>query len=205
MKNTTVICTGESQQHARNDFLPVTVETSLINALPFRISPLNEKAQTDFLQALSMAGFDNILDSIGNYFDFEGLACYSLTFIAVSSCQEGFLHYDTHKTSDDHELSRAFNIIIPLLLSNDTEPELNVASSIDGMIGRLRYQYDFAVMVGFWDRFPLMTLSDLASTTNPHFVFFKDGRQCASCNIRCFLQGSSSTRCNSVYCRYWRG
>ena len=99
-----------------------------------------------------MAGFDEILDSIGKYFGFTGLACYSLTFIAVSKCQKGFLHHDTSKTGEGFDTSRAFNIIIPLLLSNETEPELEVASDVDGMVGRLRYQYDFAVMVSEWAR-----------------------------------------------------
>ena len=113
-----------------------------------RISPLDEEAHTNFLQALSAARFDEVLDSIGNYFGFNGLACYSLTFIAVSKCHKGFLHVDTSNTGAGYDTSRAFNIIIPLLLSNDTAPELDVASNVDeNMIGRLRYQYHIAAMV----------------------------------------------------------
>jgi len=95
---------------------------------------------------LSAAGFDDILKSVGETFGLEGLAAYHLSFIGVSHCNEGFLHYDVTQTG-----KRAFNIIIPLILANETGPELDLRQ--DGSlepedVGRLRYRYDVASMVG---------------------------------------------------------
>jgi hypothetical protein len=111
------------------------------------ISPADEDSQNDYLRALSIAGFDEILSKIGEYFGFRGLACYHLTFIAVSRCSQGYMHYDLTGTADADDESRAFNIIIPLILSNETGPELDLRSDNEERVGRYRYQYDIATMV----------------------------------------------------------
>jgi hypothetical protein len=115
------------------------------------ISPADEVSQEHYLQALSAAGFDDILSKIGNYFGFKGLACFHLTFIAVSYCTKGFIHRDMTGTGKAANESRAFNVIIPLILSNETGPELDLGSygydEGKGEIGRFKYQYDVANMV----------------------------------------------------------
>ena len=58
------------------------------------ISPLDSYSHNDYLRALGKAGFDDVLVQIGNYFNLTGLACYHLSFIAVSHSQKGFIHYD---------------------------------------------------------------------------------------------------------------
>lgn len=74
------------------------------------ISPGDEFAHEDYLKALGEAGFDEVLQAIGDEFDhIDGLVCYHLTFIAVSHCTKGYMHYDFTGTEN-----RGFNLIIPL-------------------------------------------------------------------------------------------
>ena len=51
------------------------------------------------LQALQQAGFDDVLQSIGEYFNMKGLAVIQLTFIGVAWSNRGWLHYDTTEVS----------------------------------------------------------------------------------------------------------
>jgi hypothetical protein len=111
------------------------------------ISPLERNAHDDYLRALSAAGFDQVLQQMGEYFGLDGLACYHVTFIAVSHCQRGYIHYDVTHTGN-----RVFNVLIPLILANNTGPELDIQAGTTGdealPVGRLRYQYDVATLVG---------------------------------------------------------
>ena len=112
------------------------------------ISPLGAAAHEDYLRALGAAGFDEALKDIGEHFNFNGLACYHVTFIAVSHCTQGYMHYDLSETGE-----AAFNVIIPLILANETGPELDLqdrgaAEEDDWKVGRYRYQYDVASMMG---------------------------------------------------------
>eukprot|EP00538_Stauroneis_constricta_P004193 CAMPEP_0119571430 /NCGR_PEP_ID=MMETSP1352-20130426/44116_1 /TAXON_ID=265584 /ORGANISM="Stauroneis constricta, Strain CCMP1120" /LENGTH=829 /DNA_ID=CAMNT_0007621109 /DNA_START=132 /DNA_END=2621 /DNA_ORIENTATION=+ len=107
------------------------------------ISPSDQESQEDYLTALSASGFDETLDAIGKFFDMDGLAAYHVTFIGVSHSVRGFLHYDVTKTG-----VKVFNVIIPLILANATGPELDIRSSDAQDVGRLRYQYDIASMMG---------------------------------------------------------
>jgi hypothetical protein len=111
------------------------------------ISPMDGPSHDDYLRALSAAGFDDVLKHIGEHFGLEGLACYHITFIAVSYCTQGYLHYDISDTG-----AKVFNVIVPLILANETGPELDVQAdretNYDPEVGRLRYQYDVASMMG---------------------------------------------------------
>lgn len=108
------------------------------------ISPNNAATHLDFLQELGIAGFDEVLKRIGEHFDMDGLAVYHLSFIAVSHCSDGFIHKDIAGSG-----GKVFNIIIPLILAEDTGPELDVSEGDkNGLIGRMRYQYDVATMMG---------------------------------------------------------
>jgi hypothetical protein len=113
------------------------------------ISPGDERSQRSYLEALSAAGFDNILAKIGEHLGMDGLVAFHVTFIGVSHCTKGFVHYDTKNSG-----AKAFNIIIPLILANETGPELDLWDSKradDGgelLHGRYRYEYDVASMLG---------------------------------------------------------
>lgn len=115
------------------------------------ISPGDNPAHEHYLQALSVAGFDDVLSNIGEQLGLDSLVAFHVTFIGVSSATKGFLHYDVNATGQ-----KAFNIIIPLILANNTGPELDLANAPDNALdwfpnyraGRYRYEYDVASMMG---------------------------------------------------------
>ena len=55
------------------------------------ISLLDAYSHNDYLRALSAAGFDEVLQHVGEHFGFDGLACYHVTFIAVLHCNRGWV------------------------------------------------------------------------------------------------------------------
>mmetsp|Transcript_28062 Transcript_28062/g.61570 ORF Transcript_28062/g.61570 Transcript_28062/m.61570 type:complete len:286 (-) Transcript_28062:57-914(-) len=108
------------------------------------ISPADEEAHQDLLQALSVSGFDRVLRSVGEHFHFGGLAVYQISFITVSKCSDGRLHYDVSKTGN-----RAFNIIIPLRLAENSSPELEIqAENQSHTLGEYRYEKRAAILLG---------------------------------------------------------
>jgi hypothetical protein len=126
------------------------------------MSPNDDKSQRTYLEALGNAGFDDILESLGRHFNFTGLVCYQVTFIAVSKCSEGHLHTDFKNTHPDKNQSNAFNVIIPLLIpsssnsghanklsaglelaSRPTNPDSDIVET-----GYMNYRYGVAAMLG---------------------------------------------------------
>jgi SET domain len=120
-------------------------------------SPGAGPAHEHYLQALSVAGFDEVLKGIGEHLGMDGLVAFHVTFIGVSYSNRGYLHRDV-----DHTGGKVFNIIIPLLLANETGPELDLeiwkpdnfclkpdlAANEKCRIGRYRYEYDVASLMG---------------------------------------------------------
>ena len=114
-------------------------------------SPGGGPAHEHYLQALSVAGFDEILDGIGKYLGMDGLVAFHVTFIGVSFSNKGYLHHDVVESG-----AKVYNCIIPLILANDTGPELDLQEwrpdlpddEQDYKVGRYRYEYDVASMMG---------------------------------------------------------
>jgi hypothetical protein len=107
------------------------------------LSPGGAAAHEHYLQALSAAGFDDILDGIGRHLNMDGLVAFHVTFIAVTFSNRGYLHYDVQNTG-----GKVFNVIIPLMLANETGPELDLQESSKNSfdeetlrVGRYRYRY----------------------------------------------------------------
>jgi hypothetical protein len=107
------------------------------------ISPADEAANDDYLTVLSAGGFDQVLDSIGTYFDLDGLSAYHLSFIGVSQCERGFIHTDVNDSG-----VMAFNLIIPLMLVNGESPELEILSDDETTTRYYQYEYHVASMIG---------------------------------------------------------
>jgi SET domain len=115
------------------------------------LSPANWESQQSYIQALGAAGFDEVLASIGEKLSFDSLVAYQVTFIAVSVANKGMMHYDFLSTG-----AKAFNLIMPLILANETGPELDLREYSEGVddnahlfrSGRYRYEYDVASMIG---------------------------------------------------------
>ncbi len=107
------------------------------------LSPADESAHNDYLTILSAGGFDKVLESIGSYFNLNGLSAYHLSFIGVSQCERGFIHTDVN----DSGLA-AFNLIIPLMLVEGEDPELEILSDDETKTRFYQYEYNVASMIG---------------------------------------------------------
>ena len=108
------------------------------------ITPDDEKSNRDFLSALGEAGFDQILEGIGDHFGLEGIICYYPSFIAVSHCSGSYPHVDARNTS-----GKAFNIIFPVLQANESTPELMLGEDHYGpVVIPYRYEPEAAILLG---------------------------------------------------------
>ena len=113
------------------------------------LSPADNAAHEDYLQALGAAGFDEMLKSIGETLNMDGLVAFHVTFIAVSQSTRGYVHKDVGGTG-----AKVYNVIIPLELASETAPELDLQDdkyfSADGeaLVGRYRYEYNVGAMMG---------------------------------------------------------
>jgi hypothetical protein len=105
------------------------------------LSPGAAPAHEHYLQALTVAGFDEILTAVGQYLGMENIVIFHVTFIACSFSTKGFLHHDMNGTG-----GKMFNVIVPLILS-DNGPELDIQDinydeDMQGYrVGRYRYEY----------------------------------------------------------------
>jgi len=108
------------------------------------ISPADEKTHEEYLKVLAAGNFDKVLQGIGEYLGLESLVAYHLTFIGVSHSEKGFIHRDTHHTG-----ASVYNVIIPLMLEDDAEPELAMQDWDDeSRYGTLKYKVGMAAMMG---------------------------------------------------------
>ena len=113
------------------------------------ISPANEKSHEDYLRALSRGNFDKVLEGIGKALKLDSLVAYQLTFIGVSHTERGYAHHDTTTTKGG-----VYNVIIPLLLEDDGEPELLLwdfdppNDSKKGKRGGYKYKIGSAALMG---------------------------------------------------------
>jgi len=114
------------------------------------LSPADNDCHQNYLQALSLAGFNDTLKSIGESLGLKSIVVFHVTFIAVSISTKGYMHFDVTGTG-----GKAFNVIIPLILANETGPELDLQDSKRSRegegelkVGRNRYEYDVATVLG---------------------------------------------------------
>jgi hypothetical protein len=113
------------------------------------MSPGDEKSTQDWLEMLSAAGFDEMLKGIGETLGMKGLVAFHGTFMGISTSTKHYIHYDIKNTGDKH-----FNIIIPLIMANETGPELDLRDAkrtdSDGSLkfGRYPYEKGAAIMIG---------------------------------------------------------
>jgi hypothetical protein len=116
------------------------------NSDTHRVSPADEISHQDFLRALSAAGFDEILQQMGEYFELNHAAVYQVSLTAVS-------HRSSEKLNNVENTSKGhFNLMVPLMLVESTSPEVFVVSEIgqSGLVsaGQLHYRYDVATLWG---------------------------------------------------------
>jgi hypothetical protein len=108
------------------------------------LSPADNKSHEHYLQALSIAGFDDMLKGIGEFLGLDTLVVFHVTFIAVSQSTRGYVHTDVSDTG-----VRTFNVIVPLMKAENSPPELDIqADEVDGRIGRYPYELNVAALMG---------------------------------------------------------
>jgi len=107
------------------------------------ISPADEKTHEEYLRVLGKGDFDLVLKSIGEQLGLDGLVAYHLTFIGVSESVRGFVHHDTKGTGGS-----VYNVIIPLLLEEDVDPELILVDDKYEKKGGFKYSVGVASMMG---------------------------------------------------------
>jgi hypothetical protein len=107
------------------------------------ISPADAGSHEDYLRLLGESGFNELLEAVGERFGWEGLVCFHVTFIGVSECDEGYPHYDFHDTG-----GKGFNMIIPLILVNDSKAELDVHADSGEFVATYKYRKNVASMLG---------------------------------------------------------
>lgn len=106
------------------------------------ISPDDHEANNQFMQALSDAGFDQVLEAIGKKDGLDSITVYYPSFIAVSHCTGSNMHSDS--TEDGH-----FNVIFPVLqVENSSGPELIMGDDKTGLYVPYKYERDHAVVLG---------------------------------------------------------
>jgi hypothetical protein len=114
------------------------------------MSPGDEESTQDWLEMLSEAGFDEILKGIGESLGLNGLVAFHGSFMGISTSTKHYLHYDIQNTGNKH-----FNIIIPLILANETGPELDLRDlkrpDTDGSFKYGRYPYENGVAIVLGD------------------------------------------------------
>ncbi|KAG7340641.1 SET methyltransferase domain containing protein [Nitzschia inconspicua] len=109
------------------------------------ISAWDETARRNFLGEVGRAGFDDVLDGIGNYFGLDNMTCFHLSYMGVSECEKSFTHTDVYATGDV-----SYNMIWPLQLVEGSKPELNLQSDDANIVVAYKYEYDTAVLMGDW-------------------------------------------------------
>lgn len=107
------------------------------------ISPANEHTHEQYLKVLASGDFDAVLRGIGEYLGLEGLAAYHLTFIGVSYSEKGYIHHDSTNTGGN-----VYNVIIPLILQENADPELVLLDDTSDEAGLLKYQLNQGAMMG---------------------------------------------------------
>ena len=111
------------------------------------MTPDDDESHEQFMVALGEAGFDQVLQAMGQYFGLSKLSCFYPSLIAVSHASGSHMHSDS-----DHD--KIWNVIFPLMQApNSTkEAEINLGDSEDfeSPFSAIPFRYDtrHAVILG---------------------------------------------------------
>lgn len=116
------------------------------------LSTSSEEAHEEYLQVLAEGGFDIVLEGIGKYFGLDDLVCYSVGFVVLDQCDEGYMHYDFKKVSGN-AFSLLFPIILPVHEANEAKEQHFVRTRNDpNVVAKVDYEYGMALGVGDYTR-----------------------------------------------------
>jgi hypothetical protein len=109
------------------------------------IAAWDDVARRSFLSQIGKAGFDEVMNGIGNHFGLDSLTCFHTSYMGVSECDSSFTHTDIYATDN-----KAYNIIWPIVLVDGSKPELNLQADDANTVISIKYEYDSAVLMGDW-------------------------------------------------------
>lgn len=99
------------------------------------VTPDDDEANEQYYHALHEAGFDQVLQGVGDYLGVDKLSCYYPSFIVVTHCVNTFMHSDS-------EFDPVANLIWPLVQVNTSDPELILGASDDSNDLHVPYRYE---------------------------------------------------------------
>ena len=102
----------------------------------------DELAHEDSLRVLAKGGFDEVLNGIGKLFGLDSLHVLSVGFLAVTNCEQGYIHHDYEDVD-----GRAFNFLFGIHSPDDAGPELYIVND-DEKRGEVRYGSNAGILVG---------------------------------------------------------
>lgn len=107
------------------------------------IDPANEWTYEFILDVWRKAGFDKILNTLGEKFGNDGLWLDGTSFIIVSQFNGNNLHTDL-----EGAYSKVFNIIFPLIIPDSTSQLLVAEPDHEGEGVPINFRHDVGVLVG---------------------------------------------------------
>jgi hypothetical protein len=135
--------TYESRNNTGEEWYAHRFESSEWDFNVHYISSWNEAARVHFLRFLGQAGFDSVLDAIGNKFGLKHLTCWHPAFIGVNDCDNSVMHADVHSTGN-----KGFIILYPYVLVEGSKPELDVQARDANIVVAVKYEPDVAIVLG---------------------------------------------------------
>lgn len=102
----------------------------------------DDESNEQFFHALASAGFDKVLQGIGEHFGLKQLTCFYPSYIVVSHCVNAFMHADS-------EADKIWNLILPIIQVKDGHPELVLGEDDPGHL-HIPYVYEreHGILVG---------------------------------------------------------
>jgi hypothetical protein len=128
--------------------------------------PATKDAHVDALKALSDAGFDAVLDTVGQHFRWDGIAISHISAFATSEGDPDRLELDHVFENTD----KAYNLIIPLVLGKHMdEPELDLHDPDDILVGKFKHNKNEGMLMGDYCRHSMRGMTNLRDTGEYHF------------------------------------
>ena len=98
------------------------------------IAAWDEKARRSLLGAMGEAGFDVALESIGKHLGLNHITCFQASYMGASRCENSVTHSDIFNTD-----GKSFNVIFPVILVENSPPELDIISSDANIVLPVNY------------------------------------------------------------------
>ena len=107
------------------------------------IAAWDEDSRTSLLREMGEAGFDSLLESVGNHFSLDHLTCFHTSYMGATKCENSLKHADIYESE-----GKGFNIITAIELVNGSKAELDIISDDPNIVVSVNYHEDLAYVIG---------------------------------------------------------